>query len=95
MRPLFVLLLIVTGSAVAIAVSLAMAAVVFLLLPEYSVRLAPERGPLITGLVWSWLLSGVGTAALVGEWRARPWRRYAYAALAAMLLILGWLHRPF
>jgi hypothetical protein len=95
MRPLFVLLLIVTGSAVAIAVSLAMAAVVFLLLPEYSVRLAPERGPLITGLLWSWILSGVGTAALVGEWRARPWRRYAYTALGLMLLVLGWLHRPF
>jgi hypothetical protein len=95
MRPLFVLLLIVTGSAVAIAVSLAMAAVVFLLLPEYSVRLAPERGPLITGLVWSWLLSGIGTVALIGEWRRRPWRGYAYGAVTLILLILGWLHRPF
>lgn len=95
MRPLFVLLLIVTGSAVAIAVSLAMAAVVFLLLPEYSVRLAPERAPLITGLLWSWLLSGIGTVALIGEWRRRPWRGYAYGALTLILLILGWLHRPF
>lgn len=95
MRPLFVLLLIVTGSAVAIAVSLAMAAVVFLLLPAYSVRLAPERAPLITGLIWSWVLSGVGTAALFGEWHRRTWRHYAYGALAVLMLILGWLHRPF
>ena len=50
MRPLAVLLGIVMGSAVAVAVSLGMTAVVFVLLPEYHVRIDPERAALGRGL---------------------------------------------
>jgi hypothetical protein len=62
MRPLTVLLGIVTGSAVALAVALGMTGVVFLLLPEYSARLAAEQAPLLKGLAWSWSLALVSAA---------------------------------
>ena len=50
MRPMAVLMGIIMGSAIAMTVSLTMSAIVFALLPEYSVRLAPERLPLLKGL---------------------------------------------
>jgi hypothetical protein len=47
-----VLLGIIMGSAVALTVSLTMSGIVFLLLPEYSARLASERLPLLKGRRW-------------------------------------------
>ena len=77
MRPMAVLVGIIMGSAVAMSVSLTMSAIVFLLLPEYSVRLAPERLPLLKGLLWSWSLAAVGGASFIGELKHWRWR---YAA---------------
>ena len=74
MRPMAVLIGIIMGSAVALTVSLTMSAIVFLLLPEYSARLAPERLPLLKGLLWSWSLTAVGRGSFVGELRHRRWR---------------------
>jgi len=93
MRPLFVLLLIVTGSAVAIAVSLARRPSCSYCCP--STRCAwPGARSFDYRPALVWILSGVGTAALVGEWRARPWRRYAYTALGLMLLVLAGCTAP-
>jgi hypothetical protein len=94
MRPMAVLIGIIMGSAVALSVSLTMSAIVFLLLPEYSARLAPERWPLIKGLLWSWSLAGVGGLSFVGELRHSRWRYAAEVALAVMLITLGIIYWP-
>jgi hypothetical protein len=94
MKPLTVLLAIVAGSAVAMAVSLGMTGVVFVLLPEYSARLAGEQAPLLKGLAWSWSLSLVSAASLVGELKDAPWRRPAQFLLVGILALLGWRFWP-
>jgi hypothetical protein len=94
MKPLTALLGIVMGSAVALAVCLAMTGIVFLLLPEYSARLAGEHAPLLKGLFWSWLLAGVSAASFVGELRHWRWRRLPHGALLILLALLGWLYWP-
>jgi hypothetical protein len=88
------LLGIVAGSAVALAVSLGMTGIVFLLLPEYSLRLAPERLPLLRGLAWSWALALVAAASFVGELRGAAWRRPAQLLLALIMAGLAWTFWP-
>lgn len=85
---------IVAGSAVALAVSLGMTGIVFLLLPEYSLRLAPERLPLVRGLAWSWALALVAGASFVGELRGAAWRRPAQLLLALIMAALAWAFWP-
>lgn len=94
MRPLAVLLGIVTGSAVAVAVALGMTAIVFLLLPEYHARIDPERLSLYRGLAWSWSMALVGSAGFIGEVRARPWRRVPQLLLLTMVLVLASIYWP-
>lgn len=94
MRPMAVLIGIIMGSAVALSVSLSMSAVVFLLLPEYSARLSPERLPLLKGLLWSWSLAALGGASFIGELRHLRWRYATELALAAMLVALGFIYWP-
>ena len=85
---------IVAGSAVALAVSLGLTGIVFLLLPEYSLRLAPERLPLLRGLAWSWALALVAGASFVGELRGAAWRRPAQLLLALIMAGLAWTFWP-
>jgi hypothetical protein len=85
---------IVAGSAVALAVALGMTGIVFLLLPEYSARLAGEQAPLLKGLAWSWSLSLVSAASFLGELKNAPWRRAAQVLLALMLALLAWRFWP-
>ncbi len=94
MKPLTVLLGIVLGSAVAMAVSLGMTGIVFMLLPEYSARLAGEHLPLLKALAWSWSLALVAAAGFIGELQGRAWRRPAQALLLALLLALAWRYWP-
>lgn len=94
MKPLTVLLGIITGSAVALAVALGMTGVVFLLLPEYSARLASEQTPLLKGLAWSWSLALVAAASFVGELKRKTWRRPAQALLVLILMLLAWRFWP-
>lgn len=89
-----VLLGIITGSAVALAVALGMTGVVFVLLPEYSARLAAEEGPLLKGLAWSWSLALVSGASFVGELKGKPWRRPAQCLLLLTLTLLAWRFWP-
>lgn len=94
MKPLTVLLGIVTGSAIALAVALGMTGIVFLLLPEYSARLAGEQAPLMKGLAWSWSLALVSAASFVGELKIARWRRPAQLLLALELSLLAWRFWP-
>ncbi len=94
MKPLTVLLGIVLGSATAMAVSLTMTGIVFLLLPQYSARLSPEKLPLLTALAWSWSLTGAAAAGFVGELKDRTWRRPAQAMVALLLVALAWRYWP-
>ena len=94
MRPMAVLIGIIMGSAIAMSVSLTMSAIVFFLLPEYSVRLAPERLPLLKGLLWSWSLAAVGGASFVGELKQWRWRYGAQIVHALMLIALGIIYWP-
>ncbi len=94
MKPLAVLLAIVMGSAVALAVSLGMTGIVFLLLPEYSARLAGEHAPLLKGLAWSWSLALASAAAFVGEVKNARWRRPMQLLTALILALLAWRFWP-
>ncbi|HEY5019417.1 MAG TPA: hypothetical protein VII17_00225 [Steroidobacteraceae bacterium] len=89
-----VLIGIIMGSAIALTASLTMSAIVFLLLPEYSARLASERWPLLKGLLWAWSLTAVASTSFIGELRGRRWRFGTQAMLAAMLTALGWIYWP-
>lgn len=94
LKPLTVLLGIIAGSAVALAVSLGMTGIVFLLLPEYSARIASEKLPLLVGLAWSWSLALAAGASFLGEVKAAAWRRPVQLALVAILAALGWRYWP-
>ncbi len=94
MRPLAVLLGIITGSCVAIAVALAMTGIVFLFLPGYAAQVAAERGPLLAGIAASWGLSAIAGAAFLGELRSRPWRRIPQGLLLLALAGLVWRYWP-
>lgn len=94
MKPLTVLLGIIAGSAVALAVALGMTGIVFLLLPEYSDRLAAEHAPLLKGLAWSWSLALIAAASFLGEVQNRGWRRQAQTLLVLILAMLAWRFWP-
>lgn len=84
MRPLALLLGIVTGSAVSMALGLGMTLMIFFLLPEFQQRLAPEWRPLSVALGWASAASVLGAAAFYGELRATGWRRLAQMGLGAI-----------
>ena len=83
MRPLAVLIGIVMGSAVSLAVGLALTWVVFLFLPDQEARLAPEKGPLMRAVALFTVMAAVAAASFLGEVRSRDWRPMAHGALLA------------
>ena len=95
MRPLAVLLGIITGSALALAVALSMTGIVFIVLhADYAGRLADEQAPLLRGLVWSWAFSVTGAAGFYGELRQRQWRRVPQWILLVAFSVLTWRYWP-
>lgn len=94
MRPLTVLLGIIMGSSVAMAVSLAMTAIVFLLLGDYAARYRHDGTPLLHGLLWSWSAVAISASAFYGMLRERPWRRWAAGAAFLMLAVVGIVFWP-
>ena len=82
------------GSAVSLLAGMALTAAVFLLLPEYQVRLHPEQRPLLLALAWSSALTFVSAAAFFGELRGRSWRRWAELALFVVLTGMCWHYWP-
>jgi hypothetical protein len=77
------------GSAIAMAVSLAMTGAVFLLIGDTSGRVASEHGPLLRGLAWSWGAAALAVAAFYGELRGRQWRYYPQGVLLLVLVAAG------
>ncbi|MBS0388934.1 MAG: hypothetical protein JSR15_10680 [Proteobacteria bacterium] len=71
-----------------------MTGIVFLLLPEYSARLAGEQWPLLKALAWSWSLALFAGASFVGELRGEPWRRAAQGLLTLIMAALAWRYWP-
>jgi hypothetical protein len=94
MRPLAVLIAIVTGSAVSLAVGLLMTGIVLLFMPAHAERFVAEKGPLLQAILLFTLLSAIAGLALYGELRARQWRLGAMAALVAMLGVTVWMYWP-
>ena len=94
MRPLAVLIAIVTGSAVSLAVGLLMTGAVLLLMPAHTEQFVAERGPLLQAILLFTLLSGASGAALYGELRRRQWRLGAMAGMVAMLGVAVWTYWP-
>ena len=83
------------GSAIALAVSLSMAAVVFLFLRhDYPARLASEQWTLYKGLLWSWSFTLIGALAFYGEQRSRSWRRTPQVMLGIACGVLVWRYWP-
>lgn len=82
------------GSTVSIAVGLALTWVIFLLLPEHSERLDPERAPLVRAIGLFAALAAASVASFVGVLRLKPWRFAAYLALAALATLTVWIYRP-
>ena len=94
MKPLAVILGIVMGSTLALAVALGITGIVFLLLPEYSARLASEQLPLLKGIAWSWSLSALSVGSFIGELRGRRWRYPCQLLLLLLLCALLWRYWP-
>ncbi len=94
MRPLAVLIAIVTGSAVSLAVGLLMTGTVLLFMTAEQDRLVAERGPLLQAILLFTLLSAASGTALYGELRLRQWRFGAMAAMVAVLGLAIWTYWP-
>jgi len=82
------------GSSIALLAGLVMTLLVFLLLPEFRDRLAPEFGPLLQAVAWAALLAAASVAAFVGELRTRRWRWWAQGATLVVLVGVGWHYWP-
>ena len=94
MRPLAVLIAIVTGSAVSLAVGLLLTGIVLLFMPAHTDRFVAEKGPLLQAILLFTLLSAASGTALYGELRGRQWRLGAMAAMVAMLGEAVWTYWP-
>ena len=94
MRPLAVLIAIVTGSAVSLAVGLLLTGIVLLFMPAHTDRFVAEKGPLLQAILLFTLLSGASGAALYGELRGRQWKLGAMAGMVAMLGVAVWTYWP-
>ena len=94
MRPLAVLIGIILGSAVSLAIGLAMTWVVLLFLPEHADAFAAERGPLLQAITLFSLTSATAAASFYAELRGRPWRLIAHASMTAMLGLTVWVYWP-
>ncbi len=88
MRPLAFFLGVVAGSAVAIAVCLAMVLIVFLLLRADHPAFGEELPVLVrfTGLFA--VLAGIGLVSMVAQIRGKPWRWWAMSALAGWVVVV-------
>lgn len=94
MRPLTVLIGIILGSSVAIALSLTMVLIVFLILVGDAPQLRTELRPLLESAAVFTALAAIAAASFAGSVRQLRWRRWAMGALWAGLGLVGWLYWP-
>lgn len=85
---------IVMGSTLSISVALALTGIVFLLLPEYADRLAPEHAPLARAFALALALTVLAATSFLAEIRMRSWRLAAHVALLAGLAFATWMYWP-
>ena len=94
MSPLAVLTGIVLGSAVTIAIGLAMVIVVFLSLSGDHPELAREHGHLLTSFLLFLGLSLISGYAFTATLRQRRWLWYAQAGTWASIAVIAWYYWP-
>ena len=94
MSPLAVLTGIIMGSAVTIAIGLAMVLVVFLSLSGDQPALAREYGRLLVSFALFLGLSLVSGYAFAATLRPRPWLWYAQGGTWAGILAIAWYYWP-
>jgi len=94
MTPLAVLTGILMGSAVTIALGLAMVLVVFLILAGEHPRLATEYASLLKSFGLFFALALAAAYAFLGVLRLRPWRWYAQAATWLMIGVIALYYWP-
>ena len=94
MTPLAVLTGILMGSAVTIALGLAMVLVVFVILSGEHPRLTEEYGSLLASFSLFFVLALAATYAFLGVLRNRPWRWYAQAATYGMIALIALYYWP-
>lgn len=82
------------GSAVTIALGLAMTLAVFLILSGTHPRLAHEYGSLLTSFGLFFVLALAAAYAFIGVLQSRSWRWYAQAATWLMILAIGFHYWP-
>jgi len=94
MGPLGFLTGIVLGSAVSIALVLAMVVVIFALSPGSGPEIVTEYPRLLVTAGLFALLAALAGAAFAGLQRQRPWRWYAQATMWLALALLCWYYWP-
>jgi multisubunit Na+/H+ antiporter MnhB subunit len=94
MQPLAVLIGILTGSAVAIAISLILTAVVLMFLPEYAERFAVEWPPLRRATLLFATLAVVCACSFYAELKSKRWRSISHITVVLGLAVLVWIYWP-
>ena len=94
MGPLGFLTGVVLGSAVSIALVLAMVVVIFALSSGAGPAIGAEYPTLLATAGLFAVLAGIAGAAFAGLQRRRPWRWYAQAAMWLALVLMGWYYWP-
>lgn len=89
MSPLAVFTGIIMGSAVTIAIGLAMVLVVFLSLSHEQARVAGEYGSLIKGFALFLALAFASSYAFIGTLRVTRWRWAAQAGTWAVIALIA------
>jgi hypothetical protein len=80
------------GSAAAITFALLGTAIVFFALQPQYPRLDGELAPLLVSAGLFSLLTAAAGGSFYAEIKQRAWRRYAFAALSVMLLVVAAYH---
>lgn len=94
MGPLGFVTGVILGSAVSIALVLAMVVVIFVLSPGAGPAVGTEYPRLLLTAGLFAVLAALAGAAFSGLQRRRPWRWHAQAAMWLALAMLGWYYWP-
>jgi len=82
------------GSAVSLAVGLAMTWVVILLLPADAARFAPEHASLLKAIALFTGLAAATAASFYGDLRSRKWRLSAHLITVVLFAATVWVYWP-
>ncbi len=94
MRPLAALLAILTGSALALTIGLALTFITILFLPAEEARFAPEHPALLKAIAVFGVFSAIAGASLYAEMRGRPWAKAVHLATLGAFAAAVWAYWP-